>query len=758
MLELKNITKFYDTGSFKQRALNKVSITFKQGELVSILGPSGSGKTTLLNIIGGLDRYTSGDLIINGKSTKNFKDVDWDSYRNNSIGFVFQSYNLINHITVLDNVGLALTLSGSSSKEKKEKAMEALEKVGLIDHIYKRPNQLSGGQKQRVAIARALVNEPDIILLDEPTGALDSVTSKQILDLVKEVAKDKLMIMVTHNADLAYKYSNRIVELKDGKVIKDTRPAEIKKDDLRYEPKKTSMGFFTALKLSFNNLRTKLVRSLITSFAASIGIIGVALVLSIANGFSKEIGRLERESLSGMPVSIQEDVFDFSNIQNMRYTEPEIPEGDYVISYDIMDMFGEMLGKNIITKEYIDYLESLEDEYYDTINYNYDLSMFNLLTRTGGFVLPLNARYINFSPLPKNHDYTLEQFEVLSGRMPEAPNELVLVTDNYKRINNIILNSIGIKDEEEIAYDEIIGKKFISAHNDDFYVQQEDGSFIIPSDLNQAYENGYELEIVGIIMGTNEVSQLLLSEGIAYDNSLIDIIFASSLESKIVEAQNASEEVIVPVPRGSDQIINRDEAIKHIGGSRVPIEIQLYTRDFDSKERLKDKLDEYNVGLEKEDQIVYTDLASQFTGVMSTIIDGISIVLIAFAGISLVVSSIMIGIITYVSVLERTKEIGILRSLGARKKDVSRVFNAETFLIGLSAGLIGVVIAFLLTFPLNAILSSALNDMMTNIASLNIMHAIILIIISVILTFISGLIPARIAANKDPVDALRVEG
>lgn len=768
MLELKKITKIYDTGSYKQKALNEVSLSFQKGEIVSILGASGSGKTTLLNIIGGLDRYTSGDLIINGKSTKDFKDVDWDSYRNNSIGFVFQSYNLINHISVLDNVELSLTLSGVGSHEKRTKAKAALEKVGLSEHLHKRPNQLSGGQKQRVAIARALVNDPDIILLDEPTGALDSRTSMLILDLISEIAKDRLIIMVTHNADLATKYSTRIIQLKDGNIISDSKPQVDTPDKLEYRPKKTSMSFFTALKLSFNNLRTKLLRSLITSFAASIGIIGVALVLSIANGFTKEVERLERESLSGMPITIEQNPFDLSSFQNIRSNNPKEPAGDYIVPYDPTEIIQLLQHQNIITQEFIDFLEA-NDEYYETLTYSYDIvsqmgttlsnPMFNLLYKYDDKIAPLNASDISFTPLPLNHDYILEQFKVLSGRMPQNAHEVVLVTDNYHRINQSILMALGVEITDQVAYDKVIDKIFVSARNNDYY-EVVNNLYKKKNDLQTAYDNGFELKIVGIIKANNDVAPLLLGQGIAYDNRFLDLFLEDSLNSDIVLAQkDADYDVQTGFPI-NDKIPgqSKSDLLAKIGGTKIPTSISIYVKDFESKEKLKDKLDEYNEGKAEEAQIKYSDLAESFTNIMSTLIDGISIVLLAFAGISLVVSSIMIGIITYVSVLERTKEIGVLRSLGARKKDVARVFNAETFIIGLVAGILGIIISLILTIPINMVLTNAVNGMMHNIARLSVFHIIVLIIISVMLTLISGLIPALIAAKKDPVEALRVEG
>lgn len=753
MLELKNIKKYYEIGTFKQMALNGVSLKFSQGELVAILGPSGCGKTTMLNIIGGLDRYTSGDLIINGKSTKDFSDIDWDSYRNNSIGFVFQSYNLINHISVLDNVEMALTLSGVGIKEKRQIAQNMLERVGLTEHQSKNPTQLSGGQKQRVAIARALANNPDIILMDEPTGALDSKTSVQILDLVKEIAKDRLVIMVTHNAVIANEYANRVVQLYDGVVIDDSRPNQSVDDETTYAPKKTAMSFLTALKLSFNNLKTKLVRSLITALAASIGIIGVALVLSISNGFGQQVNILQRESLSGMPITVSQYAFDISRETFMNMQSPDEPEGDFIYPYD-RSSSRIPVRENKITPELLDFINSMDTSYYESISYEYEDTIFNLLYENGVLLDPSD---IDFMPLPNNNDYVLTQFKLLAGDMPVNANQVVLVLDNYQRINQRILTSLGIEIEEEISYDSVIGRKMIVAKNDDYYVRVGD-IFTVNSDMTQAIANGIELEVVGILKADSDVAPMLMDEGIAYHYTLAELVFETSLTSEIALFQkDQMVNVFTGLPFNPLIMGNTQEnALKKIGGLQIPTTIKIYASDFDAKETLKTYLNTYNEGLEEVDRIAFTDLAAQFTGVISQLVDGISIVLIAFAGISLVVSSIMIGIITYVSVLERTKEIGVLRSLGARKKDIARVFNAETIIIGFAAGTVGVILTLLLNIPLDKILTNAANGM-ENIAVLSPIHGLLLVIVSMGLTLLSGLIPAGIAAKKDPVNALRAE-
>lgn len=748
MLELKNIKKFYGVGDFKQMALNGVSLKFNTGELVSILGPSGCGKTTLLNIIGGLDRYTSGDLIINGKSTKDFKDSDWDSYRNNSIGFVFQSYNLINHISVLDNVEMALTLSGVSSKEKKAKALEVLDKVGLKSHAHKKPNQLSGGQMQRVAIARAIANDPDIILMDEPTGALDSKTSIQVLDLVKTIASDKLVILVTHNPELAEMYSNRIIKLHDGEVIDDSKPNDTGNGNEVYNPKKTAMSFLTALKLSFNNLKTKIIRSLITTLAASIGIIGVALVLSISNGFGNEVNRLQRESLSGMPVTISEYALDIDMDTFRNRPKEELPEPGYIYPEEVI-----ATRINKIDEKYVNFINNMDRSYYTSISYTYNTSVFNLIINNG-VVTKLSASNINFAPIPDNDEYILSQFEILTGRMPENSHEVVLVTDNKQRVDQSVLNALEINEGDKIPFESVLNLQLASAKNDDYYTQIGD-YYVVNNDLSQAYANGIKLKIVGILKASTDVAPLLLGNGIAYHRELADEVFAQSMTSAIVTYQK-SVDFDVMTGNPFNPFRTKESALRTIGGIKIPTSIKIYTSDFEAKNRLKDYLNTYNTGLADEDKIIVTDLAAQFTNVISSLIDGISIVLIAFAGISLIVSSIMIGIITYVSVLERTKEIGILRSLGARKKDIMRVFNAETTIIGFTAGVVGVILTLIINIPLDIILTKQVEGM-SNIVSLAPHHAILLVVVSMILTLISGFIPARIAAKKDPVNALRTE-
>ncbi|MFA7127025.1 MAG: ABC transporter ATP-binding protein, partial [Bacilli bacterium] len=606
MLELKKIFKIYETDSFKQAALDGITLSFKRKEIVSILGPSGCGKTTLLNIIGGLDRYTSGDLIINGKSTKNFKDSDWDSYRNNSVGFVFQSYNLINHISVIDNVEMALTLSGVSIHEKRAASIQVLERVGLAEHMYKLPSQLSGGQKQRVAIARAIVNHPDIILMDEPTGALDSKTSIQILDLIKEIAKENLVIIVTHNPILAEEYSDRIIKLYDGKVISDSNPTVIESSTLVYAPKKTAMSFFTALKLSFNNLKTKIVRSLITTLAASIGIIGVALVLSISNGFGNQVDKLQQESLSGMPLTVSQYAynFDMQTLQNLQNQNQEEPE-DYIYPFD-SSTSRIPVRENKITQRYLDYIEAMDPTLYQSYSYGYNATMFNILTDYNG-IKAIDGDDLNFSVLPSSTEYLLTQFDLVSGHMPESAQEVVLIISEQHRIDQDILTDLGITIDEKIEYSAIIGKTMISAFNDDYYTF--DGIvYQVAADLTTAYSNGIELEIVGILSGTSQVSSLLLDEGLAYDSRLNDLVFNHSLTSDVVVAQQAADNNVLTGMPFNPFVFGdtKANAIKSLGGSEIPDNISIYAGDFTQKEDLKTYLNAYNdTIIEDVDKIVY---------------------------------------------------------------------------------------------------------------------------------------------------------
>ncbi|MFP4286136.1 MAG: ATP-binding cassette domain-containing protein [Candidatus Izemoplasmataceae bacterium] len=767
MLSLKHITKKYEIGTFKQTALDDLSLDFREKEFVCILGPSGSGKTTLLNIVGGLDRYDSGKIFINGKSTENFTDKQWDSYRNHAIGFVFQNYNLITHISVLENVEIGMTLSGLSPQERKDRAIEVLTRVGLIDHIHKKPNLLSGGQMQRVAIARALANDPDIILADEPTGAIDSETSRQIMTLIKEISKDKLVIMVTHDEAIAKAYANRIISLKDGRVINDTMAFTDTLDDegtLKF--KQTSMRFKQALKLSFNNLKTKVFRTFTTAFAGSIGIIGIALVLALANGLNSEIDRLETSTLAQFPIQIDEIAFNLEAAQQAgppgTNNEDEgfdaFPDIDYIIPYE--RSLSPVQTFNVITDEYISYVNDLDPALYNDIGITRRVNMILFSESASDIVFRLNPGAINFEPTINNEDFFDESYDLLEGSAPTNETELLVVVDEFNRLNINLISELGFDtNTETIAYDDFIGKTFKVFYLDEFYSENESTNLFEPtreSGYRDLYESsaGITLTITGIARVKEDAPTSFLGSGLKYHQDLEELYINDAQNSTFGTAQLNSDTDIITGTMLTNQV--KSNLLKTYGVDSTPSQIRIYPVDFEAKNAITDYLDDYNDSVSEDDQIVYTDLASIITTLTSDIIDGVSYVLIAFSAISLFVSSIMIGIITYVSVLERTKEIGILRSLGARKKDISRVFNAETTIIGFAAGTIGVIAAFLLTFPINIIIESLIDDI-SGLASLRFDHALVLIIISVILTFISGLIPARIASKKDPVVALRVD-
>ena len=766
MLELKNIKKSYKVADFTQTALNGISLKFRKNEFVAILGQSGSGKTTLLNIIGGLDHYDSGDLIINNKSTKKFKDTDWDAYRNNCIGFVFQSYNLISHISILANVELGMTLSGVSKKERKEKAIEVLKKVGLENHMYKKPNQLSGGQMQRVAIARALVNNPDVILADEPTGALDSKTSIQIMELIKEIAKDKLVIMVTHNSELAHNYANRIIELKDGSIVSDTNKLEKQNIDKTYNIKKTSMNFLTALSLSFNNIKTKKGRTLLTAFASSIGIIGIAIILSLSNGFDKQIDKFEKDTLSSFPITISRQATEMTAEDMALMTpskEDSYPDTNVIYPYDTASSL--LIHQNVFTEDYLNYIDNINKD--DTIGISYLRTMLlNMLIKNNDKIEYISN--LNLTSLPKelkkNDETFLESaYDLLAGNYPTDKFEIVVAVNEKNRLEKSILDALGIDTtQEEISFDELINKEIKIILNDDFYINNN--NYFIPNmNYDEIYDKGRTLKIVGIVRGkeNNMLAQIVnamsMSSGagnILYSNELAEYIINENKDSEIVKAQEESNYNILTGEKFTENY-TKDDMLAYLGAKDIPFLINIYPVDFKAKENIINYLNEYNKDKSDEDKIIYTDLADTFSTLSSGIMDAISWVLISFSGISLIVSSIMIGIITYISVLERTKEIGILRSLGARKKDVSRVFNAETFIIGLTSGLIGIIIARLLLFPINSLLKE-LTDL-NNVAVMNPLHILILITVAIILTLIGGLIPAVIASRKNPVEALRTE-
>lgn len=837
MLELNGIRKTYVTGTTSVEALKGIDLKFRDSEFVSILGQSGCGKTTLLNIIGGLDKYTSGDLKINGRSTKDFKDRDWDAYRNNSIGFVFQSYNLISHQTVLSNVELALTLSGVSKAERRQRATEALEKVGLKEQIHKKPNQMSGGQMQRVAIARALVNDPDILLADEPTGALDTQTSIQIMDLLKEISKDRLIIMVTHNPELATQYSTRIIRLLDGTITDDSNPYNGEDDNIttktdedsltdkksgKTKKKKTSMSFFTALSLSLNNLMTKKTRTILTAFAGSIGIIGIALILSISNGIQNYIDRVQRDTLSSYPIQLQKESVDVSSmIENMMGNKDKNVDhdNDKIYSNNIMtdmvnSMVAEVNSNNLKAfKSYLENHKSDVDGYISDIQYSYDVPLYIYSTDTSDGVTQLNPSSVMenmygmsvsgdgmmsagmqntsvWSRLFDNRQMLDEQYDLIAGSWADNYNEVMLVVDENNEIDDYTLYSLGFKDPAEVkkifknvmagnsyeteetqyTYDEVLDKKFklvlptdLYRYNDTFGIWEDashDDEY-----MTTVVNNAEEVKIAGIIRKNPDAASVSVSSGVAYTKDLMPHIIEKVNETQIVKQQleDPEKDVFTGMSFDNDKTsistLENNKSLLGITSEDNPSEIDIYAKDFDSKEKLQDFIKNYNDEVtadgRDEDTINYTDYVGILMSSVSTIITAISSVLIAFVAISLVVSSIMIGIITYISVLERTKEIGVLRSIGASKKDVSRVFNAETLIEGFVSGAMGIIITLILCIPANAVIKNVTD--ISNLAQLPVAGAVILVIISMLLTTIAGLIPAKMAAKKDPVVALRTE-
>ena len=925
MLQIQKISKKYITGDLVQTALNEVSLNLRDSEFVAILGPSGSGKTTLLNIIGGLDRYDSGDLIINGISTKKYKDRDWDSYRNHTIGFVFQSYNLIPHQTVLSNVELALTISGISKAERKKRAIEALEKVGLGKQLHKKPNQMSGGQMQRVAIARALVNDPEILLADEPTGALDSETSIQVMDLLKEVAKDRLVVMVTHNPELAEEYANRIVKVKDGHIISDSNPYEIDIKNMA-PPKhenmgKASMSLLTALSLSFNNLKTKKGRTLLTAFAGSIGIIGIALILSLSNGVNTYIDNIQKDTMTSYPISIEAETIDISSIMSSGGPTPGKPSD---VNHDLNAIYSNGSGiemastmtssftKNNLTefKKYLDNPDSEINQYVgeNGIIYSYD-TKFGVYTKDseGTFVntdgstltdknsssttmtgisamssMPI-SKISGFSSSSNNFkelltgkdgasvsDAIKDSYDLLYGDWPTAYDEVILTLDQNNEISATTLYQLGIlpsaeyrelmtkiENGEEIKleskswkYEDICNQEFYMIPDCDTYISNGNGTFTSIKDnvneMEKLLDNAIKLKITGVVRPKEDAKNASITSAIGYTKALTDYIIEYTDNSEVVKAQKESSTINVLngmefSPSSDDEKIA--DAKKYLEGLGVsdkanlfktmmysmqstsnvedegistsmqagtpdistmseeqlaamldeylkspdddtllkiydayistgsyddnmttfgvvsldaPSSISIYTDSFENKEAISDCIEDYNSTANEEDQISYTDYIGILLSSITTIIDVISYVLIAFVAVSLIVSSIMIGIITFISVMERTKEIGILRAIGASKHNISQVFNAETFIIGLCSGLLGVGISTLLLIPINSIIHSVLNLDTIN-ASLPLSSAIGLIILSMILTIIGGFVPAKKAAKKDPVTALRTE-
>lgn len=869
MLKLRNIKKDYIVGDTAVHALKGVSIEFRSCEFVSILGQSGCGKTTLLNIIGGLDRYTDGDLFINGKTTKTYKDKDWDNYRNHSVGFIFQSYNLIPHQTVLSNVELALTLSGVPAAERRKRAEEALKKVGLGDQLNKKPNQMSGGQMQRVAIARALVNDPEILLADEPTGALDSDTSVQIMELLKEISKDRLVIMVTHNPELAKRYSTRIVRLLDGNITDDTDPYDGNEEALKEKDggKRPSMSFLTALSLSLNNLMTKKARTFLTAFAGSIGIIGIALILSLSSGVNAYIQKVEEDTLSSYPISIEQAGMDISQLAGDLMGKNEVPEGrdpDKIYSNNIMtEMMSTMVNgisaNNLeLLKKHIEKTPEFKANSSE-IEYKYSTVM-NIYDEKGNRVNPNtvfstvfgeNSAQANgysqmssfsntevWTRLFDNKEFLNKQYDVVAGRMPEKYNEIVLAVDKNNQISDYTLYSLGLKDTKELeemmkkaqagekieptaevsySYDDILGLKFRLLCNTDYFSKNSDGTWTDKTDdaifVQSALEkNAEDITVVGIIKPAENSVTSETSGFVGYKSELMDHLIKKVNDSEIVKAQKNNPETNVFTGKPFDSAVsdmNYEQLIAYIstlpeneraeyqayiaqmqssgmdneqiaerfksameskseadtydgnltkmGVSDLnkPSGINIYPKDFEAKETISELISDYNSSAADNEKITYTDYIGLMLSSVTTIINAISYILIAFVSISLIVSSIMIGIITYISVLERTKEIGILRAMGASKRDVSRVFNAETLIVGFTAGAIGIIVTLILLIPINAIIG-AITDI-SGLAVLPVGGAVLLIAISMLLTLVAGLFPSKVAAKKDPVTALRSE-
>ncbi|EGU66415.1 ABC transporter, ATP-binding protein [Streptococcus mitis bv. 2 str. SK95] len=841
MLQLQHISKVYHTGNQEFHALKDISIRFRESEFVSILGQSGSGKTTLLNIIGGLDQYTSGDLLIQGKSTKQFKDRDWDSYRNHTIGFVFQSYNLIGHQTALSNVEIAMTLSGVSKAERKKRAIEVLERVGLKDHLYKKPSQMSGGQMQRIAIARALVNDPKVVLADEPTGALDSETSVQIMDLLKDIAKERLVIMVTHNPELAQKYSTRIVQVLDGNILSDSNPCEpteeTKQVDIQFT--KTKMSFITALVLSFNNLLTKKGRTLLTAFAGSIGIIGIALILALSNGVSDYVKKVQEDTLVSLPLTISEQ-----NQSNLLATSPDLSEKPYKDNHELgintvlTNLLKKQIGKNDLAsfKTYLEEHASKVESLTKDIRYRYNLQPFIYASDTSNgpkSILPSTLadevetanqtmkgylQNLNYwSELSSDSSMLESKYDVLEGRFPQDKSEVVLIVDENNQISDLLLYSLRIKEPSELndtkkldelssqtyQYSDFIGKTFKAVVNTKRFVKENNlwvNKIDNASYMKTQIENGLQLKIVGVLRQKEGTSSGVNapSGGIAYTSALIDYTSEHIQNSDIVKEQEANQNLNVftgkdfakdPKPFSSENLTEEEkiqlakmtpeeqaqyiqqyndnsastyeENLAKMGviNKSKPAAIELYTSSFQQKQDLKEFINAYNTAKkeagEDDKVLAYSDDIQTIMSSITTLVGVVTTVLVGFVAISLIVSSIMISIITYISVLERTKEIGILRAMGASKKDIRRIFTAETAIEGFISGVLGIAITFLATFPINAIVAKMTN--VGNVAQLPIEVALILIGISIVLTMLAGLIPSRIAAKKDPVESLRSE-
>ncbi|MFA6656802.1 MAG: ATP-binding cassette domain-containing protein [Mesotoga sp.] len=787
MLQLEKVSKIYETGEFVQTALNEVSICFSKNEFVAILGPSGSGKTTLLNIIGGLDRCYHGDLVINGKSAEEFTDWELDAYRNKSIGFVFQSFNLIPHLSILDNIQMGMILGGVHPLERNKKAMNLLEGVGLSDQANKKPNQLSNGQMQRVAIARALANNPDIVLADEPTGSLDSQTGEQTIELIREMAVNKLVIMVTHNEEIAKRFADRVIILRDGYIASDNRVVNGPDPRSELEIKKTRMSYPTALKLSATNILTKKWRTALTVLASSIGIVGIFLVLSLSSGFGRQLADFESQTLSTFPIMVSQTTVDIDS-RNFQRFESEMSLSDaeelFIYPYDTSDEV--LIHNNNLSDEYLEYVESINPKLLSGFTYTRHVNM-NLVAGYGEMAKTIDQTHVNFTSYPENLDsespgYLESNFDLVAGSFPKKPTDLVMIVKQDNRVSKGILQALGVDyDRGIIAVEDIVGLRIKAISNNDFYVK--DGMRFSPkssmSDLMELYygEVGILLEISGIIRAKEQIKFSVLNEGLAYSDRLAKMFIEDAMKSEIVKAQKefyvniltgeqfASDlfNVLSVIPPditsrligGITLPVTKRNTLQKLGAFETPVSVVLYPKDFKSKQKVLEYLDAWNEGKSDEETVIYIDLASTITRLLDGVLSASTIVLLAFALISLAVSLIMIGIITYISVTERTKEIGILRALGARKIDVTRVFNAENFIIGTFSGILGIFIASLLILPMNSIIERMTG--LPDVAYLNPLIALGLAGASVILTILGGLIPAKMAARKDPVEALRSE-
>ena len=812
MLQIKNIKKDYPVASdLTVHALKGVSVSFRESEFVSILGPSGCGKTTLLNIIGGLDRYTSGDLVINGVSTKNYRDSDWDTYRNHSIGFVFQSYNLIPHMNILDNVTLSLTLAGASKAERIAKAKVALERVGLAKQMKKRPNQLSGGQMQRVAIARAIVNDPDIILADEPTGALDSETSVQIMDILKEIAEERLVVMVTHNRELAERYSTRIVSLLDGEIVSDTNPfdgeqptvtasettpaaqgatdtqtntqcnsnaSSTAKSGKSKGKKRSKMSLWTAFVLSFKNLLSKKGRTLLTSFAGSIGIFGVTLVLAISAGMTAYVDNVQRQAMGDTPVTVSTRAIDFESMMSgesfTNKLDPYPSDTTAVKPYKPAMM---SYIENNITEEYVAYVKNMDETLYKTLEFTYNLSVNAFVIGGDGNYTHLSRFASNSTKMVSSQEMFADNYDVLyktdsTSGYPTEEHEIALVVDKYNRMSATLLTALGIKTEvdgdnyKEIAYADLVGRTYKLVLNNAYYLPNEDGHYAAitsQADINAACEstNAITLRVTSIVRRKSDDSAKLAETGVLYSVALADRLLADSLSSDVVKAQKENPDVNILTGKEFAGAVGSsatyESVLKTLGGSNLPDEIDIFPQNASAKDKITAYLDEWNAAHESDPdaKVTYTDLQGVALSMMSTMIDVTTWVLVAFSAVSLIVSTVMIAVTTYTSVIERTKEIGVLRSLGARKKDISTIFNTETSIIGALAGVIGIVFAVIVGIIVNIVLHNLFD--VTNIVLFTLPVVLGMFALSIVLTLVAGLVPASLAAKKDPVTCLRSE-